>query len=101
MFLVQYYIGVDKLRTQAANDLWDLTLQNGGQWPPGSWSGSASTEGLGFYLQWQGGPTAEQVAQAIAEYAAMWQGMGDVLEIIAQDDAFEKVFPIWRDHIPE
>jgi RHS repeat-associated protein len=86
------------LRTQAANDLWDLTLQQGGQWPPGSWSGSAADEGLQLYLQWQCGPTAGQIAQSTAEYAAIWQGAGDVMEVVVQDDALEKVFPIWPDY---
>jgi hypothetical protein len=31
----------------------------------------------------------------------MLQGVGEVVEILAQDDALGKAFPIWRDHILE
>jgi hypothetical protein len=86
-----------KLRTQAANNLWDLTAQQGGQWPPGGWSGSAADDGLQLYLQWQCGPTVGQIAQSTAGYAAMWQGAGEVMDVVVQDDALEKAFPIWPD----
>lgn len=84
-----------ELRTQAACELWDLSLEQG-SWHPFTRSAYAYNEGLRLYLQMELGPAPALLQQTTAGQAAAWHMAGDVLEVVVQDEALETLFPVVR-----
>jgi hypothetical protein len=84
---------VSEFKGQAASELWDWTAANGGIYPPGA-ANPQSDRGLDLYLRWVCGPNAEQLASGMAPYVMPIKTAGQAAEILLNDDALEKLYPI-------